>query len=302
MYEPRATKWSTGYRSREEELVASRLAAMYARRQRQQQPQGRTVHARAQEPPLQEPARPTEEATSTSRALVHVPGPLHPIVSHAVAAEHRCRAGLRGLVDPRLVLLREPGSDRAAAFRLLCQRLVAAGLPRVLAVSSARPHNGKTTCAINLALALTERAHGRGRVLLVDGNFFEPALAEIFAIDEQTPTLPEMDSTGLAPYELFELAPRLDLAAIVPSREDSAPHSEAFTCEALVERLSELPYDSLIIDAPALDGSPKVGRLLAVTDAVLLTVRSGHTSRTDVRRAVDELGRDKVLGAALVDA
>jgi Mrp family chromosome partitioning ATPase len=202
-----------------------------------------------------------------------------------------------GSIDPRLVLLREPTSDRAAAFRLLCQRIATAGLPRILAVSSANRHDGKTTCAINLAIALVERLPTS--VLLVDGNFFEPSLAQILAIDEHTPHL---DFPSLGPFQIFELSPRLHVAAIVPSRGEPAAGFETLTGEAMVERLSQLPYDRLVIDAPALDGSPRVERLLAATDAVLFAVRSGHTSRKALRRAVEEIGPEKALGAALIDA
>ena len=83
-----------------------------------------------------------------------------------------------------LVLKREPDSARAVSFRVLRDNLLAKRLPRVLAVSSAAKNDGKTTCALNLALSLSEGA----RVLLLDGNLIDPQLAKIFCIDESTPT------------------------------------------------------------------------------------------------------------------
>ncbi|MDB5218668.1 MAG: ATPase involved in chromosome partitioning-like protein, partial [Myxococcaceae bacterium] len=84
--------------------------------------------------------------------------------------------------DPRPVILCDPDSERASGFRVLRDGLLAKGLPRVLAVSSAWPGDGKTTCATNLALALAEQT--RERLLLVDANFFAPSLASMFSIDE----------------------------------------------------------------------------------------------------------------------
>ena len=47
--------------------------------------------------------------------------------------------------DPRLILVREPDSERAASFRVLRHRLQERGDPRVFAVTSAGRKEGKTT-------------------------------------------------------------------------------------------------------------------------------------------------------------
>src|SRR5438477_583444 len=80
--------------------------------------------------------------------------------------------------DERLILVRDPDSARAASFRVLRHRLQEKGDPRVIAVTSAGPREGKTTCAVNLALALGEC--GRAKVLLIEANLWTPALAPLF--------------------------------------------------------------------------------------------------------------------------
>src|SRR5205809_728130 len=52
--------------------------------------------------------------------------------------------------DRRLIMLREPDSVRAACFRVLRHRLQHKGDPRVLAITSAEPGEGKSTLAANL--------------------------------------------------------------------------------------------------------------------------------------------------------
>src|SRR5262245_20595958 len=81
-------------------------------------------------------------------------------------------------LDARLVLVDDPDSERAAAFRVLRHHLLEAGRPQVVVVSSPRPGEGKTTAAINLALALSEC--GRAKVLLVEANVRRPQLASVF--------------------------------------------------------------------------------------------------------------------------
>jgi Mrp family chromosome partitioning ATPase len=215
-----------------------------------------------------------------------------PVAPHLLRA--RCKA------DPRVVMLAEPDSARAAAFRLLCENLVERGLPHILVVSSAARHDGKTTCALNLALALADRPGGT--VLLVDGSFSEPALADIFGIDEQTPTSPVLDFTWLAPFKLAELTPRLHVAVLVPRNDEPSVRPEPHRLDVLIDRLSRIGYDRLVIDGPTLDASPAVARLIGVADGVLLAVRSGRTTTSSLRRAVERIARGKVLGAALMDA
>ena len=80
--------------------------------------------------------------------------------------------------DPRLTLMLDPDSERAAAFRVLRHHLLEVGRPQCVIVSSPQPGDGKTTTALNLALALAEC--GRAKVLLVETNLRRPQLADVF--------------------------------------------------------------------------------------------------------------------------
>jgi Mrp family chromosome partitioning ATPase len=201
-------------------------------------------------------------------------------------------------LDPRLVTLADPDSARAASFWLLCDRLIEMGLPRAFAVSSAARHEGKTTCALNLAVTIAQRR--AETVLLVDGNFFEPGLAEIFQIDDRTPPAWPVSLPWLAPFTVVELAPQLHVAALLGS--GNPPRFELHRFEGQIERLKRAGYDRIIIDAPALDGSPGASLLIAAADAVLFAVRPGRTTSRALRRAVAAIGKDRALGVALMDA
>lgn len=201
-------------------------------------------------------------------------------------------------LDSRLVMVKDPDSPRAAAFRRLRDNVLAKGLPRVLAVSSPAKRDGKTTCAINLALALAE--HTPARILLLDGNFAEPALAKIFSVDDSTPTAP--GNAWLAPYRLAELTPCLHVAALVTRRGEPAPRYEKQRFDMMLDRLCRTGYDHIIVDAPAIGGSSMASQLLGGVDGVLLAVRAGRTTARALRRAIEEIPGNRALGVALVDA
>jgi Mrp family chromosome partitioning ATPase len=204
---------------------------------------------------------------------------------------------LQGKPDSRLVLVTAADSARAVSFRLLRDNLLAKRLPRVLAVSSAAKKDGKTTCALNLALSLSEGA----KVLLLDGNLLEPELAKIFCIPDSTPPWPPV-APWLSPYRIVEFSRGLHVAGVVLAPGQVVPRFEKQWFEQLIGSLRRFPYDFIIIDAAALSVSPTVAQLVATADATLLAVRSGVTTARSLRRATDQIPEGKGIGIALIDA
>jgi Mrp family chromosome partitioning ATPase len=256
--------------------------------------------ARADEPTVHD-ARVVEVVPPPAAMVVRVPPAafsLDAVTTSTALAHPRPDAP----PDPRLVLLHDPDSRRAASFRLLRDNLIANKLPRVLAISSAEPNEGKTTCAINLALALAEQP--ATRVLLIDGNFFDPTLASVFSIDERTQAAPEGDAPWLRPYRIAPAAGARGLlvAAIVRRRGDPAPRFDSHWFDTLIGHLCGSSFDYLVIDAPALRGSPSVVQLVSIADATLLTVRAGTTTARALRQAADQIPKSKALGVALIDS
>jgi len=203
------------------------------------------------------------------------------------------------LIDPRLVLLLEPYSQRSASFRVLRDNLLAKNAPRIIAVSSPEEHEGKTTCAINLALALGERPSSR--VLLLEGNFYAPELAKIFHIDGATPFAPEMNLPWLLPYRVVEVAHGFHVAAIVQEEGEPPPVFNGRWFDMVMGHLADADYDHLVIDAPALDGSSPVMQVVGIAEGTLLTVRSGKATARSLRRAAEQIPRGRALGVTLMD-
>ena len=83
-------------------------------------------------------------------------------------------------LDPRLVLVADPDSERAASFRVLRHHLLELGRPQVIVVSSPHDGDGKTTIALNLALALAEC--GRAKVLIAEAHLRRPQLSAAFKL------------------------------------------------------------------------------------------------------------------------
>ena len=203
--------------------------------------------------------------------------------------------------DPRLALVLDPDSERAAAFRVLRHHLLEIGRPQVIVVASPQPNDGKTTVALNLALALAEC--GRAKVLLAETNLRRPQLANVFKLIPPwcfAEQLAAHRNQPMMPWSLIEIPQLwLHVAAINP-RIEKKQLLDAPAFAIAMERLRLGGYDHIVIDAPPVLGSADVNLMADAADAVVLAVRARRSTTRDLRKAVDQVGPGKIAGTVLV--
>jgi Mrp family chromosome partitioning ATPase len=207
-------------------------------------------------------------------------------------------------LDPRLILVREPDSARSASFRVLRHRLQERGDPRTIAVTSAERAEGKTTCAVNLALALGEC--GRARVLLVEANLRAPSLAALFGFlppECFASQLAKHRDRPLEPWSVVEVSsPSLHVAAVKPGPEnENRPLLDGVAFGIAMDMLKRSGYDYIVVDTPPILGSADVNLVEDFTDGVVITTWSRKSSSRALRTAVEQLAPAKLLGITLLD-
>jgi len=205
-------------------------------------------------------------------------------------------------VDPRLALVIDPDSDRSAAFRVLRHHLLEVGRPQVVIVTSPQIGDGKTTTAINLALALAEC--GRAKTLLVETHVRRPQLTSVFqfvppwcfaeqlAAHRHQPTMP---------WSLIDIPQLwLHVAAINPRTQQSQLlDGPAFAIA--MERLRAAGYEHIVVDAPPVLGSADVNLMADAADSVVFALWARRSTTRDLRRAIDQLGSSsKIAGTVLL--
>jgi Mrp family chromosome partitioning ATPase len=203
--------------------------------------------------------------------------------------------------DPRLEMVIDPDSERSASFRVLRHHLLEVGRPHCVIVSSPRPGEGKTQTAVNLALALAEC--GRAKVLLIETHLRRPQLAGIFkfvppwCFAEQ---LAAHRHQPMMPWSLIEI-PQLWLhVGAVNPRIEKTQLLDGPAFAIAVERLKLGGYDHIVVDAPPVLGSADVNLMADAADAVVLALRARVSTTRDLRRAIDQIGANKVAGTVLV--
>jgi len=152
--------------------------------------------------------------------------------------------------------------DFGEAFRALRTALVASSgtdATRLIAITSTQPLEGKTTTAVNIALAL---AIGGARVLLIDADMRRPSLHKAMRLPNDR-GLAELLGGKARMREVVQRCGDPNLLVIPAGRTPPNP-SELLASDrmrAFLHQLTTGPFDWVIIDTPP---------VLAVTDAVVL--------------------------------
>jgi Mrp family chromosome partitioning ATPase len=202
--------------------------------------------------------------------------------------------------DPRLVVLNDPDSACAQSFRLLEHRLVAKGRPRVVAVTSAEPSAGKTTCAANLALVLSRAA--LSRVLLVDANLQRPGIADLFGFHPADSLMVKLlrSEDATPPYPVATVSGvSLQIAALPADMARGKQVDRALFADAL--RSLRGAYDWIVVDTSSVLENADVHCVTQSADGVIVVARAGKSRSRALRRAVEQLEPAKVLGTVLID-
>lgn len=164
-----------------------------------------------------------------------------------------------------------------------------------IVVTSSISKEGKSTVAINLAIAL---ARPDSRVLLIDCDLRKPSLQKYLYIDSKAPGLTNA-LVGIAEVDqcivhLYEKDIDVIPAGLVPPNPAEMLSSERMT--EIVGRLSG-QYDYIVFDTPPVSVVTDAAVLSKLSDGVILVVRHHYTSVEAAQNARGNLIR---VGATVI--
>jgi capsular exopolysaccharide synthesis family protein len=167
---------------------------------------------------------------------------------------------------------------------------------KVVLVTSALPGEGKSLTASNLALTLSESY--QRRVLLIDGDLRRPSLHDIFGIPNGAGLSDRLAPAAAEDIGVLEVSDRLSVLPSGRPMEDPTGLIASDQMRRILET-ARTGYDWVIIDTPPI-GLMSDARLLSeMVDGVILVVEAGKTPYPDLLRAVESMGRDRLLGTVL---
>jgi capsular exopolysaccharide synthesis family protein len=252
----------------------------------------------AQEPfpiEMREHRRPRKPVAENPPALEPLPPDLPVVEATSAELFERVNVALaeKIVIDHNMAPVCREQYRRLAA--ILHHSQLSTGLSVVM-VSSAVPGEGKTLTSSNLALTFSESYHRN--VLLIDADLRRPALHSVFRVDNTSGL-----SDGLAAVQEHKMALRQVSArlAVLPAGRATSDPMARLTSDRMRRLLQEArgSFDWVIIDTPPVALLPDAHLLTSMTDGALLVVKAGSTPHYLVKRAMDALGQDRILGAVL---
>lgn len=167
--------------------------------------------------------------------------------------------------------------------------------PRSILITSAAPGEGKSTVALNLAMTISDEI--RKKVILIDADLRKP---NIFREKYY-------HSRGLSDY-LAGQSPVAEILTnfetenfmVIPAGTPPQRPAELIGSKKMKELIKNLREEDddqfVLIDSPPVLATSEPLLLSEWVDGVILVVMAGQVPKPAVRRVIDTLGREKIIG------
>jgi succinoglycan biosynthesis transport protein ExoP len=198
------------------------------------------------------------------------------------------KAGVSRTLSPGVSIMKSLSVESEAMRDLRTSLLNAkqGQAPGVILVSSSVEGEGKTTVAVNFALALSQL----GRTCLIDADLRQPAVARAFDIQAKCGLTDYLKKSSSLLSAIIQL-PEYKNLAILPSgtiAQNPADILSSLEMTNLLETLKE-SFDYIVIDSPPVIRFSDARFLSSLADEVVIVGRYGVTTRRALQRTVELL-------------
>ena len=225
------------------------------------------------------------------------------------AAENEPRAGADGGDAPAEVRGAEKASALAEEFRIVKRQILEAarhggsGYARRVLVTSPHEDEGKTFCAVNLALSLA--AERDLEVVLIDADIGNPSVKELFGLPSRAGLMDVLADPDCA-VESHVLKTDIDGLWLLPPGRQTSHASEALasrrTAEMFERLTAQAPNRIVLVDSPpALAASP-AAEIAKHVGQTILVARADRTGKTALEDAAQLLSACPDIKLVLNDA
>jgi protein-tyrosine kinase len=210
-------------------------------------------------------------------------------------------------LDPQLLarnrcLLYLDNVREAESFRVLraqvLHRTRETGANTIM-VTSALPDEGKTLTAINFSIALAREF--QHTVMLVDGDLRKQSIHKYLGCPGEMGLVDYL--AGGTPVSELITFPGIEKMTLISGGRLLNESAELLGSPRMRELIPSMkaryPDRYIIFDAPPILTGADTLTLAPMVDKIIVVVRAGKTSMDDVKRAVQYLPREKILGLVL---
>ncbi|MCC7202276.1 MAG: CpsD/CapB family tyrosine-protein kinase [Nitrospirae bacterium] len=205
-----------------------------------------------------------------------------------------------GVIDNRLVTLKEPASISAEQYRILFTRVAQLrqeASSYALAVTSSVKAEGKTFTSLNLAISIARDFDEK--VLLIEGDLKNPGLYGYlkhppgFGLTDVLVGKIDIESCAVKMFDG-------QLSVLFAGKTVGNPSRliSSIRMQQIMKTVRE-NYKYIIIDTPPIIPLADINIYSKLVDGILLVIQAGKTPRSIVKRATSTLAADKVVGVVL---
>ena len=196
----------------------------------------------------------------------------------------------------------------AESFRRIKRQILAnvdnpkPGMPpaNLMMVTSARQGEGKSFCAINLAISMALEVDRS--VLLIDADVAKAAVPQAFGLQSEKGLMEVLLDPQI---DLAEVMWETDIGrlALLPVGTSHKQATELLASEAmrgLLRRVAERYPDRIVLfDSPPLLAASEAGALASQVGQIVVVVESGRTSESALKDALGRVDTARVAGLVL---
>lgn len=192
-----------------------------------------------------------------------------------------------------------PWLESYRMLRTRCLQTMDAMQWKTMAITCTSDQSGNSLTAANLAISIAMELNRSA--LLVDANFQNPSIANLFGIRAEK---------GLSDYLLQDtpleeilINPGIDRVVLLPAGQTLFNSTEMLHSPKMIRLVEELrsryPSRIIIFDMPPMLSQDDTLGFSPYVDCVLLVVDEGHTKIDDLKQAAELLKECNILGTVL---
>lgn len=204
--------------------------------------------------------------------------------------------------NPAMEFQDQPTSSFAESIRTIRTGVALSGLDQshqTLVVTSTLSGEGKSTVAVNLALALGHL----GKVLLIDADLRRPSLARQFGLDTRTKGLTDLVGGTAKATECIRALPDTDIHVLFAGSTVPPDPLKILSSERFSQMLAKAAtsFDTVVIDSAPLELVSDARVLATKATGIVYVIRAGETPHQAVRQGLSTLSDTgtALLGAVL---
>jgi protein-tyrosine kinase len=169
----------------------------------------------------------------------------------------------------------------------------------IIAVTSALPGEGKTLTAINLAVTFARDF--QHTVMLIDGDLRRQNIHKYLGCSGERGLINYLEDG--VPFSELIVWPGIEKMTLVSGGRPCLESAEILGSPRMKELMTDIkeryPERYVIFDAPPILSGADVMAFAPLIDQLIVVVQAGRTSLDDVRKALQCLPQEKILGLVL---